>query len=282
VARADAQVKRRRRTATAAGRPHPPALGASHPRIQPEHGWLWRLRWGVRLCLLALAAEMCYALLTSPRFAIRTVELRGDENVCRELAERVQLPPGTNYFRAPTERLAQMLAGFPSVRAVRVTRDFPSRLVVTVQRREPMAVIRDGERALLVDAQGVIYTIRNEMGWGLPELVAPHLNLREAGAREAKAEAAALAAVLNALAPHPQLGVTQLRLESNGEVTAMLESGAEVKLGGREQLAEKVNLLVAVLRRIAPERIATLDLSDPDGAYWRPKEASGRARVEVE
>ncbi len=281
MADAGAQVKKRRRTPAAAGRFHPPALGASHPRVEGESRALRALRRVMRLCALALVVELGYGLLTSPRLAIRTVELRGDENVCREVADLVRLPAGTNYFRAPTERLARAVSACPAVRAVRVARDFPNRLVVTVQRREPVGVIREGKRALLVDAQGVVYAIRNEMGWGLPELAAPHLNLREAGTREAKAEAAALVAVLNALAPYPQVGVTQVRLDRGGEVTVMLESGAEVRLGTQEQLAEKVKLLAAVLRRIAPERIATLDLSDPEGAYWRPREGADRIAAEA-
>ena len=273
--------RRRHRGHGPADTPHPPRLGASHAPVQPEHRWLSRLRWALRLCALVLVVELGYVLLTSPTFAIRTLELRGDANVCEEIAEHLQLPRNTNYFLAPTRQLARQVASFPAVRAVRVARDFPNRLVVTLERREPVAVIREGDRALLVDAQGVIYTIRNEWAWGLPELVAPHLTPRAVRESEARAEVAKLLAVLEALGPNPQLGVTRLLLDRGEEVTAVLESGTEVRLGTPEQLPTKIELLAAVLRQIAPERIATLDLSDPNGAYWRPREPEGAAMVEV-
>jgi len=252
---------------------HRPSLGALHPREAsvptPAASRLRRLAW---LCALALAAEAVHALFSSPRLAIRTVELRGDQQVCAQIAGSLHLPPGTNFFLAPTKRLARQIANIPAVRAVRVARDFPGRLVVTVERREPVAVIRSEDQALLVDAQGVIYEIRNEWAWGLPELVAPHLvgEGRSATSPAAKAEVAKLLGVLRAFGQNPQFKLTRLELHRGEEITVALESGTEVRLGTEHQLATKIRLLDAVLRQIGADRIGTLDLSDPNGAYWRP------------
>jgi len=266
---------------------HYPSLRASHAALEPEQRRLSSLGRVLRLCALALAVEVTYAVLASPRFAVRTVELRGDAGVCAQIAAHLsrgptgprpflQLPRNTNFFLAPTRQLARQVASFPAVRTAQVARDFPDRLVVTLERREPVAVVRTADQALLVDAQGVVYTIRNEWAWGLPELVAPHLTPEMVTGREAKAELASLLAVLRALGPNPQLGVTGVELDRGGEVTAVLGSGMQVRLGTPDQLPAKIRLLAVVLRQIGADRIASLDLSDPSGAYWRPRKPATR------
>ncbi len=252
---------------------HFPSLGASSSPPEPERRRLSSLWWLLRLCALGLAVELVYAVLSSPRLALRTIEVRGDREVCAQVAGRLQLPRNTNFFLAPTEQLARQVASVPAVRMARVARDFPGRLVVTVERREPVAVIRSAEQALLVDAQGVVYSIRNEWGWGQPELVAPHVTPETMGEGEAKVELARLLAVLRAFGPSPRLGLARLELDRGDEITAVLESGAQVRLGTEEQLPAKIRLLAAVLRKLGPEHIASLDLSDPNGAYWHPRDA---------
>lgn len=260
---------------------HFPSLGASRSPVEPERSRLSSLRRFLRLCALGLAVELAYAVLSSPRLAIRSIEVRGDREVCAQVAAHIQLPRNTNFFLAPMKQLARQVASVPAVRAARVARDFPGRLVVTVERREPVAVIRSAEQALLVDAQGVVYAIRNEWGWGQPELVAPHVTPKTMSEGEAKVELAKLLVVLRAFGPNPRLGVARLELDRGDEITAVLESGAEVRLGTQDQLPAKIRLLTAVLRKIGAERIASLDLSDPNGAYWRPRGAPAAPAAEV-
>lgn len=252
---------------------HRPRLGASHLHLAAEGG-LAGLEWLARLAIVALAVEIAYLVLASPRFAIRTIELRGDPELAAQIAPRISLPRNTNFLLAPTRRLARQVADVPAVRRVRVAHDFPGQLVVTVEKREAIAVIRGGEQAMLVDPEGVIYTIHNEWGWGLPELVGPHLTTQDAVRRS---EVAKLVAVLRALGPDPRLGVARLELERGDEITAVLESGAEVRLGTQEEMPAKIKLLRTVIDQFGADQIASLDLSDPGAAYWRPR----RERVSV-
>jgi len=259
---------------------HFPSLGASSSPLEPERRRLSSLSRVLRLCALGLALELVYAVLFSPRLALRRIEVRGDREVCEQVAARLRLPRNTSFFLAPTKQLARQVASVPAVRNARVARHFPGRLVVTVEKREPVAVIRSAEQALLVDAQGVVYAIRNEWGWGQPELVAPHVTPKTMSGGEAKVELARLLAVLRAFGPSPRLGVARLELDRGDEITAVLESGAQVRLGTQDQLPAKIRLLTAVLRKLGPERIASLDLSDPNGAYWRPRDAQAAPSAE--
>jgi len=258
-----------------------PSLGSSDYRLAGGQE-LQRMQRLGRALMVVLAAELVWIVLASPRLAVRAVEVRGDPQVVAQIAPRLEFPGNMNLVRAPTRELARQLEALPEVQNARVARDFPGRLVATVERREAVAVIRNGEQAVLVDPQGILFTIRDEWGWGLPELLAPHLARVRWGALrgpEARQELATLLGVLRALEPDPSLRVARLEL-LRGEITAVLESGAKVRLGAEEQMATKVKLLGAALAQLGAERIDVLDLSDPPGAYWVPRK-SGAKGMEV-
>ena len=46
---------------------------------------------------------------------------------------------------------------------------------MTIERREPVAVVRRADVAFLIDPDGVPFTVADEWGWGLPELTGPRL-----------------------------------------------------------------------------------------------------------
>jgi cell division protein FtsQ len=250
------------------------------------------------MLMVALAAELVWVALASPRFAVRVVELRGDPRVVAQIAPRLEFPGNMNLWRAPTRQLTKELEALPEVQYARVTRRFPGRLVATVERREAAAVIRTGEQPALVDSEGRVFTIRDDWGWGLPELLAPHLagaslagaapkpssgSAQPAGdvARSAARETAELLKVLRVLGRDPSLRVARLELTAGERVSAVLESGARVRLGTEEQLAAKVKLLRAALAQLGPDKIDILDLSDPAAAYWVRRQRGDGAEVKV-
>jgi cell division protein FtsQ len=217
-----------------------------------------------------LLAEVTYILLASPRFAVREVLIRGDADLAREVARTVSLPPNTNMIRAPVAELKRQAETIPAVSQARVRRGFPNRVIVAVERREPVAVIRREDRTLLVDREGIAFALPDEWGWGLPELVAPHIESGEVAGDEAVGEVALLLRVLRALGNDPDIRATRLQLAADETVDILLDSGTMVSLGTEDRLAAKVKLLAAALEQIGAERIARIDLAGPEAAFWEP------------
>lgn len=239
---------------------------------------LWRYRFLFAVCLLALVFEVFYILLASPRFAVREVVVRGDPVVARLVARQIKLPQNTNLLRAPLNLVKQQAKSVPAVSEVQVARFLPHGIMVTVEKREPIAVIRRAEQAMLVDAQGVPFSLPKEWGWGLPELVAKSLSSGDITRKEAKAEIETLLGVLRALGPDPRLRATRLQLVRNHQIEITLDSGAKVNLGEGKELGAKARLLAAALEQVGAERIARLDLTDPASAFWVPRKTEGGAR----
>jgi cell division septal protein FtsQ len=233
----------------------------------------------VALSIAVLLAVLIYIPFASPRFAVRSVEVRGDENVARAAAASIHLPANTNMLRAPLRLIEQQAEGCAAVREARASRALPDRIVVAVERREAVAVIRRGDAAFLVDPNGVPFTVAGEGGWGLPELGAPHLAAGPLTSEAARAEIRDSLAVLRALGPDPRLQVTRLQLGRDGGIELILDSGTAVYLGQPKNLGVKARLLVAVIEQIGIDRIKRLDLSLPPSAWWEPREGGRRASV---
>lgn len=249
---------------------HRPSLGAVAARRATVR-WRPGLRLGVVLAIAALTAELAYIACASPRFAVREVELRGDPRVIEQVSSRISLPANTNMLRAPTRRVAEQVEAVAAVRRARVSRDFPSRLVVTVEGREAIAVIRQDAGAMLVDPDGTVFALRDEWGWGLPELVGPHLIGSSARNAAAADEIASLLTVLRAFGPDPRLRMTRLTFRGDRDIEVTLYSGPKAQLGETTELGEKARLLTETVEQLGAECVEYVNLSDPRAAYWRPR-----------
>lgn len=230
-----------------------------------------RLRFAIACAAALLALEVALIPLRSPRFAVRQVVLRGDPRVTAMVAPRLALRPNTNFFRAPTRRLARLAESLPAVQHATVARHFPARLVVTVEKREPVAVVRRADEAKLVDPNGVVFSVRDEWGWGLPELVGSKLTQADIGSEAGKAQIAVLLGVLRQLGPDPRLRVARLEMASDGRIEAALEAGAQVRFGDIDNMDVKIRLLSSALDQLGVKRIAYIDLSNPRNAFWRER-----------
>ena len=90
-----------------------------------------------------------YHLLTSPFFCIkdiRDIEISGTKRLNAALiCQMTGLGPGTNLLALRPARVEQTLAAHPWIARAELTRKWPNRLQLTIQEREPMALVQLGE-----------------------------------------------------------------------------------------------------------------------------------------
>ena len=91
----------------------------------------------------------------SPRFALRTVRVRGLQRATEhELLRLANVGPGANLWSLDPTAVGQAMSAHPWVSSVEVTRSLPDTLVLRVEEREPVALAALGD-LYVVDAQGV-------------------------------------------------------------------------------------------------------------------------------
>ena len=124
--------------------------------------WLWsavKLASGLAVVVgtsLAVAWSAHHYALTSPRFAIRTVELVGAKrNTLEQLKAEAQIVVGANIFAFDSDAAERKLLENPWISEVKVTRRLPSVLRLELSEREASAIVGLGERLYLVTREGV-------------------------------------------------------------------------------------------------------------------------------
>jgi len=204
-------------------------------------------------------------LLTSTRFAVAHVEVRGQSRLSPEdITEASGIVPGANLFRLDASAVARRLEALPLIRRAEVIRAFPNRVTLVVEERRPFTLVHAG-RLHWIDEQGV----------GV---------LRESRAVRAGApvisglSADELATVTQAPSDRVATGIALLRtlLRSGSPLLAQISEidvsrregpvlytveGVEVRLG-REEWEPRLARLLGVLTQVASsgEPVISIDL----------------------
>ncbi|HET7538989.1 MAG TPA: FtsQ-type POTRA domain-containing protein [Polyangiaceae bacterium] len=105
---------------------------------------------------LAVAWSAHHYALTSPRFAIHTVDLVGAKrSTIDQIKTDSGVSVGQNIFALDTESAERKLLENPWIAEVKMTRRLPSTLRIELSEREAAAVVALGERLYLVTPEGV-------------------------------------------------------------------------------------------------------------------------------
>lgn len=169
------------------------------------------------LVVIYLVGKQVYlAVITSPRFDVKTVSVRGNHHAkTADLLAQCGAVVSKNIFQVDLERLRQDLRRHPWVLDVTTRRSLPSTLEVVVSEREPAAIASFEGAAYLVDGTGRVLTEYGpeESGYDFPVLTGIEGLPRADAVRRIRAGAAAITA-LAAARPELARRVSEVGLQS--------------------------------------------------------------------
>jgi cell division protein FtsQ len=236
----------------------------SRRRSRPDRRRRRSLRLAVALLVLVAAA---WAVWASPLLAVRSVQIDGIRTLpADQVREAAGVGDGTPLLRVDVDAAEARVARLPQVASVKVTRGWPSSVVITVVERKPVAVVGEAGRRSLVDAEGVLF---DSISGDPPAGVVP-LDVAQPGPGD-PATMAALQAV-RALPGVVRDQVTRATASESADVTLTLADGTVVDWGDAGNAATKGRVLGALLDQIASgalEPAATIDVSIPDAVVLR-------------
>ncbi len=141
-----------------------PKAESAEPRGLPARSPLALLWAGLKLSLgLAVVASLSVAIawgahryaLTTPRFAVRNVDVKGNRHHSGgELARMAGVEMGKNLFTIDTADAERRLLESPWIRSARVGRVLPGTLSIEVSEREAVAAAIVEDTLYLVTAEG--------------------------------------------------------------------------------------------------------------------------------
>jgi cell division protein FtsQ len=223
-------------TAPATGRP------AARPRSRSP----WRAVF-FGLAALGIVAGVAWALTGSRLLVVRSVAVVGTHLVPQaEVIGAAAIPPGIPMIRVDGAAVVRRVEAIRQVESAQVSKDWPNRVVITVQERTPdVAVPVPGTGGYdLVDRFGVIVQWSGSRPGRMPlylTSVAPAALGRDPDVRMA-------AAVLRELPPQLRRSVLGLSAPSTESVTLHLTGGVTVVWGDTSRATAKTTELAILVR----------------------------------
>ena len=213
---------------------------------------------------IAVAAGAAYwGALAAPVFTVERIDVRGaPPSVERQVEAVAGYLDGRSLVGMDTDELEGRVRALPSVAGVSVDRAFPHTLVVKVAVERAVAIARRGPLAYIVTGTGkVVRDVEPDSEPALPRLWIPRgVTVHVGGTLPPRYTPAtrALAIAHEVGFNRPVRGVRS----PAGELTFVLRWGPEIRLGAPDDLALKLEVTRAVLRRIVPGR-PYVDVSVP-------------------
>lgn len=220
------------------------------------------------LVALALLGSGLWWLVQRPVFTLKAIQIEGMETELRRInastIRSTALPRiKGNFFTADLNTVRAAFEAVPWVRKATVRREWPNRLIVTLEEHVPLGTW--GQEGRLLSVKGDIFVANMaeaEEDGNLPEFAGPNGSEKEVVARFAE--------LRQWFAP-VRLTPESVQLSSRYAWTVKLTNGMTVQLG-REQtsatLKERVDRLVAVYPQLAArlqDRIENVDLRYANG-----------------
>ena len=229
------------------------------------------------LLALGLLASGLWWVAQRPMFTLKVIRLEGAEAPLRRVSastvKSTALPRiKGNFFTANLDTVRAAFEAVPWVRKASVRREWPNRLIVTLEEHVPLGTW--GEDGRLVSVKGDVFVANlaeAEEDGGLPEFAGPEGSEKEVVARFGE--------LREWFAP-VNLAPDSVQLSSRYAWSVKLNNGMKVELG-REQskttLKDRVARLVSVYPQLIArlqDRIESVDLRYPNGMALK---ASGMA-----
>lgn len=214
----------------------------------------------VRLRTVLVGAGVVVALLASiavawfsPLLSMRTVEVTGIGVVTLdEVVSALDVPEGTPLLQIDTAAAAQRIAALPRAASVRVQREYPSTVRVTVTEREAVLFFDAPDGTHSIDIEGVDFAVEP------PPMLTPRLVTPSPGT----GDPATLTAVrvLEALPPELRVQVDTVEARSETDVSLLLADGRVVVWGGAERSERKAAVIIPLLTQPGQQ----FDVASPD------------------
>lgn len=206
-----------------------------------------RMRPGARRALIALIAAavalvIAWAVLFSPLFAVRSLEVEGVSLSDRTAVEEALEPlRGTSMTRISDADVRDLLSDFPAIRGAETSAGGSGTLRVAVQERIPVAAVEADDGWSLVDRDGV----QLEQVAAREEVRVPVIDggTDVLGTEDWETVGSVLATLPSSLLEQVQTA----RAESGGVVMLELEDGVTVRWGDDTESALKAEVLAALV-----------------------------------
>ncbi len=204
-------------------------------------------------------------LLTSPRFRVATIDVRGADRISGERVVQVAgLVPGTNVFRVDPRAVVARVEAMPEIRRAELIRELPNRLTLVIEERRPFTLVH-GDRLHWLDEDGhVIGDARQAVATSVPViggLTEDEIASMASGPTPRVRDALALIRTLLRNGSRLVADISEIDVGHGDGPVLYTMDGVEIRLGS-DDWTDRLARLEGVLAQIAGQdsRVSVVDL----------------------
>ncbi len=211
----------------------------------------------------SLVASVVFVLivLASPLVAVRNIDIEGAKYANATLIETVSKSlRGKSVLTVDTNAAQKLLETDPWIESVRIKTYLPSRAVIEINERVPVAwFLGVDNQGRVIDQDGRVLAVVNgrPTEYMLIDGIGPNLIAGAMASESYKAAAQLAISLPDEIRPV----VKNMGINGPNQVTMTLLTGAVVKFGEPEDLRNKLVNVVVILRRQDINQIAGIDVS---------------------
>ncbi len=214
----------------------------STERIFSRRQWARRWRDWRRTVLVALLAGVLggavWLVFFSSVLSVDRVTVAGTQTLTRQqVLAAADITPGRPLARVDLDATRQRIEQVPTVHDAEVRRQWPHTVTITVNERQPVAVVAHDGRLTLADDEGVLYRQVRQAPKGLPRI--------ETRDERAATEAARVVATLPGRVADR---VQRIEAPTMDSITLTLEGGRRVVWGSAAESRTKADVVAALIK----------------------------------
>jgi len=210
---------------------------------------------------VVVAIGVALIVLASPIVAVKTVQVEGakyaDSALVRSVSDSLK---GKSVLTVDTKTAQERLESDPWIKSARITTSLPSRVLIQINERIPVAwFLGVDNRARVIDEDGLVLSVVE----GRPtqymwiEGTGPNLTAGASSAAAYRAAGQLAMSLPSELAPM----VKHLGVAGTEEITMTLKTGTVVNFGAPVDMRNKLVNVVVLLRRQDVNSITSIDVS---------------------
>ncbi len=217
---------------------------------KPKHNFLQGIFFLLLICLAT------YIFLQSPIFDVKKIEINGRNRVPQEeLVKLSGVVPGSNIFKLDLRIGEEKINMLPMIKNAKITRKFPSTVVITVEERVPVALLPLGKDFIEIDLEGVYLREGKINQSELPVITGCDIGEPVLGKKISGADIDIMLNVLNDLPTALLPRLSEIHVDDNNKIFIYTLERIQGRLGDPKEIEQKANVFLEVLNQVPEGKV---------------------------
>ncbi|AGB41700.1 cell division septal protein [Halobacteroides halobius DSM 5150] len=213
-------------------------------------------------------------IIYSNYFQIREIKIIGNHLLSDQyVLNYSKVNKKDSIFAIDPENIEDKLLKLSQLKSVEVRRDLPNIVVIEIQERRPIAIIPFQSSYQVIDAQGWILEVSNNLfNWNLPLITGVNIKAQEKRINLSGNIEIAIS-YLSKLSKKTLVEITEVHVTSQGQFLLFLKQGGEVKLGNKFDIERKAKMLDLIYQDVKSRNLDVeyIDLRSKGNAFLKIK-----------